>query len=354
MSIEHCTTAYDKEHVMNIKVGFGSTIVIACLLLGVATTARASVPVTGEFTASKACQAYQSMPRKTNPGKIHLEIGRTYPVFELNVPSGTTWFRLRIEGARPQERWVYFQCGDASVNGRDDFGNQEENGDKTPCQTPGLEDSFILALNWQPAFCESYGEKPECKVDDPTAYQAGNFTLHGLWPNKRSCGTHYNFCGRYKQAVSPFCDYAPVPMQAATLQALGRVMPSAAHGSCLQRHEWYKHGICQTRRDADGYFTIAMELLEQFNAGGMAKFMQDNIGGRVTTRTFFDVVDQAFDEGAHRRLQIACRGGKLVDVYIQLPGELPNGASLQTLLREAEPNFRNDCGQSFEVDAIGQ
>lgn len=330
---------------------------ILCLTLCLGPISHASVSATGEFKATKACQAYQSMRRKTNPGCVRLEIGRSYPIFELNVPRGTTWYRLRVDNANPSERWVYFECGDVDLSSKKEpqpGGGQGTPGGGGKCNTPGEADSFVFAVSWQPAFCESHRDKPECSVDDPASYQANNFTLHGLWPNKQSCGTKYGFCGKYQKTVRPFCNYDKVPMQPETLEKLGKVMPSAAHGSCLQRHEWYKHGTCQTKRDANGYFDLSMRLLKEFNDSGVADFMQSNIGRTVTTESFFDVVDQAFQEGAHKRLQISCRSGKLVDIYIQLPNPISQEASLPQLLKQAEPKFRNGCGERFEVDAIGQ
>lgn len=342
---------------MKIKTVYVQILAIFSLVFSFGQNSYASVPATGEFTATKECQAYQSMRRKTNPGDMLLEIGQSYVILERNVPSSATWYRLRVEEANPPERWVYFECGiiGTTIDGQ----SQQTTGERgdasnNQCFTAGLKDSFVFALSWQPAFCEGRPQKPECKVSDPFVYQARNFTLHGLWPNKQSCGKNYGFCGIYKESVNPFCNYDPVPMQARTLEKLGLVMPSAAHGSCLQRHEWYKHGTCQTERNADEYFDTAMRLLEEFNSSGMAKFMQENIGQTVTTQTFFDAVDQAFHAGAHQRLQISCKDGKLVDVYIHLPAELVDDAGLDKLLQQAKPKFHNGCGRQFEVDAIGQ
>ncbi len=73
----------------------------------------------------------------------------------------------------------------------------------------------------------------------------------------------------------------------------------------------------------------------------------------MTTQSFFTAVDKAFSDGAHLRLQISCSRGKPVDVYINLPAELPTDATLAELITKAQPNFNNTCGSSFEVDAIG-
>ncbi|MEJ2200108.1 MAG: hypothetical protein P8X63_03710 [Desulfuromonadaceae bacterium] len=339
---------------MKIKSASFPILALVALICSFLSTAHASVTASGLFQADQSCQAYQSIRKKTNPGNIELEVGRQYAILELNVPEGTTWYRLQLDEAEPSQRWVYFECGRADVAGPEPAADGEPAGPQNdqPCSTAGLEDSYVLSLSWQPAFCESHPDKPECAVSDPESYQARNFTLHGLWPNQKSCGTHYGFCGQYAKEVSPFCDYAAVPMRAETLAELGRVMPSAAHGSCLQRHEWYKHGTCQTAWDADGYFIRAMGLVDEFNGSGMALFMREHLGRTVSTEDFFAAVDQAFFAGAHQRLQISCKNGQLVDVYLQLPSPLEDD-SLAALLERAAARFRNGCGEQFEVDAIG-
>lgn len=222
------------------------------------------------------------------------------------------------------------------------------------CQLPNKEDSYKLAVSWQPAFCESHRGKPECKITDTTVYQAAHFTLHGLWPNKRECGVNYGSCGQYKKPARSFCDYAPVPMKAETVKNLGEIMPSVAGGSCLDRHEWYKHGTCQTDWDADGYFATATRLVKEFNDNGIADFMKQNTGKTVSTAAFLQIVDKSFGKRASQRLNLGCdRDGNLVDVFINLPKDIPANVALADLIQQAPESFNNRCGKSFNIDAIG-
>lgn len=222
------------------------------------------------------------------------------------------------------------------------------------CHLPNKEDSYKLAVSWQPAFCETHRGKPECKIIDTTVYQASNFTLHGLWPNKRECGTDYGLCGQYQQPVRSFCDYAPIPMKPETVKNLGKIMPSVAVGSCLDRHEWYKHGTCQTDWDADNYFDTATRLVKEFNDNGVAEFMSKNIGKTVATIEFFKAVDKSFGKNASKRLNLGCdKQGNLVDVFINLPKQIPANVALADLIQQAPENFNNRCGKRFSVDAIG-
>jgi ribonuclease T2 len=222
------------------------------------------------------------------------------------------------------------------------------------CQIANNEDSYKLAVSWQPAFCESHKDKPECKITDSNAYQASNFTLHGLWPNKKDCGTNYGLCGKYKQQVKSFCDYEPVPMKPETVSQLGQVMPSVAEGTCLDRHEWYKHGTCQTDWNADQYFDTAVRLVKEFNDKGMSDFMKKNIGKTVSGSAFYKAVDEAFGKNASKRLTLGCdKNHNLVDIFINLPKQIPENTALADLIQQAPEDYGNRCGKSFKVDAIG-
>ena len=114
---------------------------------------------------------------------------------------------------------------------------------KDTCHTPGLANSYTLAFTWQPAFCESHKKKAECR----NGGQSSGFTLHGLWPNSSDCGRNYSYCGDVRKNGKGMCGNPPVSLSQETRQALVQRMPGAIDTSCLDRHEWFKHGTCQTR-----------------------------------------------------------------------------------------------------------
>ena len=338
----------------------GWVLVVSALVLGPA-GALASVPVHGVLTATEPCEAFQSSRTRTNPGDVRLNAGEIYPIFELNVRGDALWLRVRIEGATPSERWVGVGCGVATIVGSSAQPEQppqpehpaEPTGGGDPCRTAGFGDSYVLALSWQPAFCETHSDKPECAVRDPEAYQAKALALHGLWPNRDGCGRNYGFCGPHRRQERPFSDYPPVSLAPETREALGVVMPSAAHGSCLQRHEWHKHGACQTTWDADGYYGAAMRLLSEVVASPLGALLAENVGGSVETGAFFARVDEAFGPGARDRVRIKCRGGDLVDVYLYLPADLPADQPVGSLLlRGPESGGASGCGARFRIDRI--
>jgi ribonuclease T2 len=209
----------------------------------------------------------------------------------------------------------------------------------------------VLALSWQPAFCESHRAKKECGVSFPAAFQsAGNFTLHGLWPNREACGINYGNC-EHRSKPREFCDYPDVGLSPDVAKALGQAMPGTA--SCLERHEWFKHGTCQLDWTPSEYFEVAMDLARQFNDSGMNKYMAQNMGKQVAREDFLTQVDNALGAGARERLQLTCAGGKLTDLFIALPARIPAGSNLSELIQTTPPDFRSTCPARFLIDAVG-
>ena len=308
----------------------------------------ATQKITGILTAEKACPAYQSMRKKTNPGDVHLEVGVQYSVFEANSRQEGVWYRVRVVGANPIERWVAPGCGLAELVPSIPEGAQN-------CRVPDNYDSFVLALSWQPAFCETHGEKPECDVSDSSAYQASNFTLHGLWPNRKECGINYGFCGEHRESSGGFCDYPKLQLNPWVRRSVNVVMPSAAAGSCLQRHEWYKHGSCQTRWTIDQYFAISAQLTMAFNGSGIGAYMVANMNKRVNRDDFYIQIDDIFGAGAHQRMELKCEDGNLVEIYVYLPDVIKKSDTLAALIMTAKAQGkRGNCPDSFKIDPIGQ
>lgn len=318
--------------------------------------AQASVPLSGTLQADRDCEAFVSKKKKSNPDKARLEPGDAYVIFEANRVDQPDWYRVRVADATPPERWVEADCGRLTSSITPDVpdeggGPPIQPDDPSLCSTAGLQDSFVLALSWQPAFCESHRGKTECSASFPATFQAaGNFTLHGLWPNREACGISYGNCERVRKPRE-FCDYPPVQLNSEVEKQLSQVMPGTA--SCLERHEWFKHGTCQVEWDASQYYEVAMDLLRQFNDSGMREYMAQNMGRRVSTADFLAKVDSTLGAGASQRLQLGCSGGLLTDVFVSLPAELEPGANLTELLQSAPPDFRNKCQGSFTIDAVG-
>lgn len=320
-------------------------LVIVMLVIGYVHPLWAGTTI-GTFSAQQNCPAYVSKNNLTNPDNAQILAGKVYDAIEANKPDHPTWYRVVVPTANPKERWVSVDCGQVQ-------GGAAESEDKKHCSTTGQADSYVLALTWQPAFCETKPDKPECKVTDPQVYQARHFALHGLWPNKQKCGIQYGFCGEVKGQKQDFCDYPELQLAPTARAALAEVMPSVTAGSCLERHEWYKHGTCQVRSVQD-YFELSVDLTRQFNDSGMAYFMNRRIGQEVRTEDFLNRIAAVLGASARERIKLDCKQGMLVEVQLALIADLNPGTDLEKLMMHAPVQGQSTCGETFRVDRIGR
>lgn len=319
----------------------------------------ATEKASGTFVASQECELYQSKRKKTNPGELTSEPGRSYPIREAIVGGNTVeWLRVETGDSQMSLRWVEASCGtsDDFSLGRGDTG--VAGGGSSDCQTPGIYDAHVLAISWQPAFCEQKRDKAECVAinsqDGEDLFASSHFALHGLWPNRDECGTRYGFCGSVKRRPSgSFCNYPDLELSETFREELGEVMPSAVFGTCLERHEWWKHGTCRSD-EAEPYYRLAMTLLAAINESSFVEdFIQERIDSQVVRDELLAAFDAAFGEGAHTRLRLSCSGGRLTEIQVSLPEELKVDASFEDLLSAAAETGRGNCGSQFELDAAG-
>lgn len=225
--------------------------------------------------------------------------------------------------------------------------------DNNSCNIAGQVDSYVLALSWQPAFCETNPQKAECQFADPNVYQAKHFALQGLWPNQRQCGINYGFCGEVAARPVSFCDYPEVKLDGDSKAALAEVMPGVTVGSCHERHQWYKHGTCQTNWSIKEFFDLMVNLTHQFNDSGLANFMSRRIGQQVRTEEFLNQVSEVLGSAVRNRIFLRCERGMLVGIQLSLNADLSLGADLKKLIINAPTVGKSNCGEIFLVDDIG-
>ncbi|WP_238583904.1 ribonuclease T2 family protein [Legionella brunensis] len=293
-----------------------------------------SVNVTGNFEAHKSCPVYLSKNKKTNPDNYRVKPSQSYIIKEINRPNNPDWLRIELPDAEHSLRWVSADCGESSF---------QANGKTTCEQIPGLADSYVLALSWQPGFCQTYGYevgKPECLKLAADSYQANHLVLHGLWPNQQICGEHYGFCG--VNAKPHHCDYPAVDLSAEVAQSLRQFMPAYAAGSCLERHEWNKHGSCQIL-SSDAYFSLALRLNQEINQTPLGLFLYAHVGETIKRERLREMVRETFGQNASRKVYFGCKNGVLVDIFIQLPPLIMQQETLQKLVSKA-PDFERDDG----------
>ncbi len=308
----------------------------ACSLLTI-TAASAQIATTGEFTASQACPALQSIRNGTNPGDVKLEPGHSYPMIAKNKQAATHYL-VAVDGASPRERWVEVSCG--VVGG-------------APAPTPtasstggdGVVATHVLAISWEPAFCEEKGEKAECQKETEQSFDATHFSLHGLWP--QPIGKYY--CGVDRALITAdkrnrWWDLPAPDLSAATHDRLSAVMPGVLSG--LERHEWIKHGTC-FGADANTYFNREADLAEQINASAPRELFAGKIGQSVSLDDIRAAFDKAFGAGAGARVVVHCQGGgaerEVSELIIYLAGDVNGTAPLSDLVHAAAPPDDANC-----------
>ncbi|MCC5791396.1 MAG: ribonuclease T [Legionellaceae bacterium] len=300
-------------------------------LFAVLSPGWSSVAVEGVFVAKQACPAYLSKHHKTNPDQQHTLLEARYALVELNRARQPDWYRIRLAHSSNPLRWVHQSCGQA------EYGITAAPGCQ---QSAGNADSHVLALSWQPAFCETYGyeaNKAECRPLAKHAFSQQHLTLHGLWPNQKACGKNYGFCG--VSARSHHCAYPGLTLAPEISERLQQYMPSFASGSCLERHEWNKHGSCQLQA-IDPYFNLALDLAQEADRSPLADLIREYRGGTVSLKRLQQASESSFGPGSRHKIYFGCSQGKLVDIFLQLPLQLHQNDGLAALLQQASGEYR--------------
>ena len=301
----------------------------------------------GCFNASQSCKAYQSFRKKTNPEGIRLEEGGFYPIVESSKKNKA--YRVRLKGIKRPLRWVSKSCGERlnscvrQGNSKDKSGKVAKRlsnnttlyrATKIKKSKPKKQPQYLLALSWQPSFCESHKGKKECRTQTTNRYDASHWSLHGLWPQPRGntyCGVNDMDKGidRHKQ----WHLLAPVKLSQKTATELAFVMPAVA--SNLQRHEWIKHGTCYGS-NAEDYFSDAISLTQQINNSIVGKLFNKGVGKRVNLKQVRAHFDKAFGKGAGSKVDMRCdHKGRVSELWINLKGDVEDDTKIADLLKNA-------------------
>ena len=308
------------------------TFLLCFFLLG-QNPAFAFYKVGGDFTMN-SCEAYTSFRKKTQP--VTLEPGKVYQVLGLNKESGD-YIYLKVDG---QSKWVNKNCGQFNPSGESKDGNKTG----ANCPDEGCAEEYVLAISWQPSFCQTKQDKPECISQTEERYDATNFTLHGLWPDKLAyCGVSYEDINDSKQRE--WDDLPPLDLDEETTSELEIVMPGKQ--SYLHRHEWIKHGTCDGR-DEDTYYDISIDLLNDVNASEVQDLFEENIGKRITRSQIETAFDNSFGEGAGESVKIRCKDGLISELQIKMRRPLVGEKLADVLV----PRSGSSCSSGI-VDAVG-
>ncbi len=296
----------------------------------------ASMPVIAKglascFLANETCEAYQSFRKKTNPEGIHLEAGKFYRILEKNKKRGS--YRVEVEGIKRPARWVSESCGEllsiCSVNK-----SHEPKKVKSNAKRKNKQPEYLLALTWQPSFCETHARKKECRTQTTNRYDATHWSLHGLWPQPRNnayCGVSNMDKGIDRNKKWHLLE--PLKLSQKTATELAFVMPGVA--SNLQRHEWIKHGTCYGS-DAEDYYSDSISLTNQINNSIVGKLFNRGVGKRVSLKQVRAHFDKAFGKGAGSKVDMRCdRKGRVSELWINLKGEIEDDTKIASLLKNA-------------------
>lgn len=219
-------------------------------------------------------------------------------------------------------------------------------------------DYYILALSWQPAFCERNMGKPECQALDAGDFAAAHPVLHGLWPNATD-GAELAYCdvGGSTQATDEAGQWCELPAPGADQQTqtdLQNVMPGSA--SCLDRHEWLKHGTCSGLA-ADAYFDAAARLTEEFQATRLAGVLQRSVGREIPLLQLISAFENEFGAESGAALTVTCRkaGGRAYLAEIRLAlrrNAIDKPLSANSLFLDGDPP-RGGCPRNIVIDRAG-
>lgn len=194
-----------------------------------------------------------------------------------------------------------------------------------PQAVAGSGDAYVLALSWQPTFCESAARRPECRSQTPSRPDASQFSLHGLWPQPGS-NVYCNVDRRDEEASKQgrWRDIGMERLSEPLWRRLQEGMPGSR--SQLQRHEWIKHGTCMRGADAETYFRVSLDLLDAVNGSALGELFESNLGRNLTGAAIRAAADRDFGPGAGKRIRIACKddGSRRIigEITIGLKGDL--------------------------------
>ncbi|WP_077499911.1 ribonuclease [Sinorhizobium sp. A49] len=196
---------------------------------------------------------------------------------------------------------------------------------------------YVLAVSWQPGFCETRPERKECASQTAERFDATNLSLHGLWPLRKSyCGVAAEM--RSQDRKGDWLDLPKLAMADDTAARLLIAMPGVQSG--LDRHQWLRSGTCQGGT-VDDYFAVQLRLLEELNRSAVGALFRGRIGSELDETSIKQAFDQSFGSGAGDRVRMRCQtvAGRSVitGLTIGLTGDISGKSSLAPLIQAAGP-----------------
>ncbi|MYM24918.1 ribonuclease I [Duganella sp. FT135W] len=321
--------------------------IAVALLAFAALDCSASESATGSFTATKSCEAFSSFAKRANPGDVKVAAGTSYTVREINKVD-YDWLRVDVPSAQPQLRWVQRECGTPALDENKPATRASADAAGPMCSLPNQQDSYVLAITWQPGFCEHAkynGKKPECDALSNGTLEAKTLSLHGLWPNKQECGIQYGSCSG-----------KPFELSKDTIEKIAPWMPNFFYERSFGAYEWNKHGKCQSL-PPDEYFIKAVSAVRVVNESEVGKIVLGNTGKTIKVSDFFDRVKKRYGDKVADTITLVCVQHKyLQEIRISLALDFATDRDLPQLVANARPapSRTSGCADEIYVEAAGK
>lgn len=213
----------------------------------------------------------------------------------------------------------------------------EEMSDQATSDGAAGRTEYVLAVSWQPGFCETRPQRKECESQTAERFDATNLSLHGLWPLRKSyCGVKADV--RAKDRKGNWLELPKLAMADDTAARLLVAMPGVQSG--LDRHQWLRSGTCQDG-SVDDYFAVQLRMLEELNRSAVGALFRQRIGSELDEATIKQAFDQSFGAGAGDRVRMRCQTVQgrsvITGLTIGLTGDVMKAASLAPLIQAAGP-----------------
>lgn len=217
------------------------------------------------------------------------------------------------------------------------FAAGEEMSDQGGSEGTTSRTEYVLAVSWQPGFCETRPQRKECESQTAERFDATNLSLHGLWPLRKSyCGVTAEV--RAQDRKGSWLELPKLAMADDTAARLLIAMPGVQSG--LDRHQWLRSGTCQSG-SVDDYFSAQLRMLEELNRSAVGALFRQRIGSELDEATIKQAFDQSFGTGAGDRVRMRCQtvqGRSIITgLTIGLTGDVMKASSLATLIQAAGP-----------------
>jgi ribonuclease T2 len=123
--------------------------------------------------------------------------------------------------------------------------------------------------------------------------------------------------------------------------------------SCLDRHEWIKHGTC-ARIGAERYFGETLRLAAAVQATAFAQAISANVGREVTPEQLVKAFEASFGAGAGDALTLVCsKHGDLSEIRIALKASALESELDGRDLYLDGPAPESRCPGTVRIDAAG-